>query len=169
MFWFRAKKKVVNQKFELVWWRHQINFSSACFRQLFIGRRLSDRLIRKSWTAYTTEECQQFCAKEKDFQCRGFAYRSTNSCNNSNSNNNICFNPVVTSHLPLSFLHCILYCWSNYIGCWTSIVTNVISLKTQRCTNLPYRHLTDGLNINLDTINWKIENTQTRNEINILC
>jgi hypothetical protein len=72
LFQFRAKQKVINQTSADDVTKY---LSSACFRQLYIGRRLSDRLIRKSWTAYTTDECQQFCAKEKDFRCRGFAYR----------------------------------------------------------------------------------------------
>ena len=47
----------------------------ACFHQSVIGRRLASPFIAKSWTAYSLQECEQFCVSEKGFTCRGFAYR----------------------------------------------------------------------------------------------
>ena len=49
--------------------------TSACFHQSVIGRRLASPFIAKSWTAYSLQECEQFCVSEKGFTCRGFAYR----------------------------------------------------------------------------------------------
>ena len=40
-----------------------------------VGRRLASKYISKSWTAYTLEECKQFCANETSLYCSGFAYR----------------------------------------------------------------------------------------------
>ena len=49
----------------------------GCFRQSVVGRRLATKYISKSWTAYSLEECKQFCLGESSFQCQGFAYRLT--------------------------------------------------------------------------------------------
>ena len=51
------------------------HFFTGCFRQSVVGRRLASKYISKSWTAYTLEECKQFCANETSLYCSGFAYR----------------------------------------------------------------------------------------------
>ena len=55
----------------------KITLILACFRQSVVGRHLANNLILKSWTAYTLDECKQFCLSESTFLCRGFAFRCT--------------------------------------------------------------------------------------------
>ena len=61
-------------KFYLIFQQY-VPFFSGCFRQSVVGRRLASKYISKSWTAYTLEECKQFCANETSLYCSGFAYR----------------------------------------------------------------------------------------------
>eukprot|EP00095_Tigriopus_kingsejongensis_P011025 maker-scaffold109_size355148-snap-gene-0.17 protein:Tk11025 transcript:maker-scaffold109_size355148-snap-gene-0.17-mRNA-1 annotation:"hypothetical protein DAPPUDRAFT_257231" len=53
----------------------QSSFENVCFRLAVSSRRLADRYIKKSETAYSLDTCKDFCATETDFVCNGFAYR----------------------------------------------------------------------------------------------
>lgn len=48
---------------------------TVCFRLAVSSRRLADRYIKKSETTYSLDSCKDFCAKETEFVCNGFAYR----------------------------------------------------------------------------------------------
>ena len=67
--------KQFGSTFYLIFQQYVPFFFSGCFRQSVVGRRLASKHISKSWTAYTLEECKQFCANETSLYCSGFAYR----------------------------------------------------------------------------------------------
>ncbi|XP_063238494.1 uncharacterized protein LOC134540006 [Bacillus rossius redtenbacheri] len=47
----------------------------ACYRRLAAGRRLAERLVRRSLPALTVQDCQRECSSERRFTCEGFNFR----------------------------------------------------------------------------------------------
>ena len=46
-----------------------------CFRLAVSSRRLADAYVSRYETAYSLDDCKDFCRQEEAFLCRGFAYR----------------------------------------------------------------------------------------------